>query len=303
VEFSIDGYPWEHARATDGWWSGKEEEFQLYLPELGGGTHRVDVRAVNSVWNVDPSCEQVEFFVYDVKLRKELEVVRARSFLVAKWQVDGRDFGSEYRLYRQCDGGPETLFREVESQGGVHDRFKIWDETVQPGHDYAYRLEVDIPGKGVKALGFAKQSTVLSPPAGGGIISAAPNPFRDSILLSVTVPKGPPPDTEAPPLPPEEGALPPPPLGSSGAGLRGGDDGGASGGERLYWRDVHLTIYDVRGRLVRDLGVTRQKELSTFNRTWSGIRADGRPAPAGVYFLKIQVGGEIVASQKIILLR
>jgi hypothetical protein len=303
VEFSIDGYPWEHARPTDGWWSGKEEEFQLYLPELGGGTHRVDVRAVNSVWNFDPSCEQLEFFVYDVKLRKELEVVRARSFLVAKWQVDGRDFGSEYRLYRQCDDGPETLFREVESLGGVHDRFKIWDETVQPGHDYTYQLEVDIPGKGVKALGFAKQSTVLSPPAGGGLISAAPNPFQDSILLSVTVPKGPPPDTEAPPLPPEEGELPPPPLGSSRAGLRGGDDGGASGGERLYWRDVHLTIYDVQGRLVRDLGVTRKKELSTFNRTWSGIRADGRPAPAGVYFLKIQVGGETVASQKIILLR
>jgi hypothetical protein len=106
-----------------------------------------------------------------------------------------------------------------------------------------------------------------------------------------------------PDLPPEDGSLPPPPLGSSGAGLRGGDDGSGSGGEKLYWRDIHLAIYDVRGRLVRDLGITRQRELSTFNRSWSGIRADGRPAPAGVYFLKIEVGEDTVASQKIILLR
>jgi hypothetical protein len=303
VEFSVDGHPWEYARPTDGWWGSQEEEFQLYLPELGGGAHRVHVRGVNSVWNFDPSYGQLEFFVYDVKLRDELEVVRARNYLVAKWQVDGRDFGSVYRLYRQCDGGSESLFQEIDSQGGLHDRFKIWDETVQAGHEYTYRLEVDIPGKGVKALGIAKQSTVLAPPAEGSFVSAAPNPFRENILLSVTVPKGPPPDTEMPDLPPEDGSLPPPPLGSSGAGLRGGDDGSGSGGEKLYWRDIHLAIYDVRGRLVRDLGITRQRELSTFNRSWSGIRADGRPAPAGVYFLKIEVGEDTVASQKIILLR
>jgi hypothetical protein len=117
----------------------------------------------------------------------------------------------------------------------------------------------------------------------------------------VTVPKGPPPDTEAPQLPPEEGDLPPPLVGSSGSGLRDGDDGSSSN-QKLYWRDVRLAIYDVGGRLVRDLGVTRQRELSTFNRTWSGIRADGRPAPPGVYFLKIEVG-ESVATQKIILVR
>ena len=70
----------------------------------------------------------------------------------------------------------------------------------------------------------------------------------------------------------------------------------------LYWRDVHLSIYDVQGRLVRDLGVTRQLELSSFNRSWSGIRADGRQAAPGVYFLKIEIG-ETVESHKLVLVR
>jgi hypothetical protein len=77
------------------------------------------------------------------------------------------------------------------------------------------------------------------------------------------------------------------------------DDGDA---EPLYWRDVHLSIYDVQGRLVRDLGVTRQLELSSFNRSWSGIRADGRQAAPGVYFLKIEIG-ETVESHKLVLVR
>jgi hypothetical protein len=296
VEYSLDGRPWGQAAPADGMWGDLREEFELRLPELGGGTHTLDVRGVNDVDFTDRTPTRLPFFVYDVRLRSELEVVRARSFLVAKWQVDGRDFGSTYRLFRSCDDGAEELFAEIDSQEGLHDKFKVWDETVRPGHEYVYRLEVDIPGKGIKALGTAKQTAVLPLPTEGSFVTIAPNPFRDNVLFSVTVPKGPPPDTETPEPPPEEGNATPLPPGSLRSGLR--DDGD----EPLYWRDVRLAIYDVQGRLVRDLGVTRQQELSTFNRSWSGIRADGRPAIPGVYFLKIEVG-ETVESHKLVLVR
>jgi len=36
------------------------------------------------------------------------------------------------------------------------------------------------------------------------------------------------------------------------------------------WRDVRVSIYDVRGRRVRDLGLFRERETERFNLEWDG---------------------------------
>ncbi|RPJ45066.1 MAG: T9SS C-terminal target domain-containing protein [Candidatus Latescibacterota bacterium] len=60
-------------------------------------------------------------------------------------------------------------------------------------------------------------------------------------------------------------------------------------------------VYDVRGRLVRELaapaGGPQEGVLA-----WNGRGASGEPLPAGVYFLRVRSGGA-AESRKVILVR
>jgi len=49
-----------------------------------------------------------------------------------------------------------------------------------------------------------------------------------------------------------------------------------------------LRIYDVRGALVEDVGLSGSQGVAT----WDGAMRDGNAAPAGVYFLQLVAGGE-----------
>ncbi|HET9887094.1 MAG TPA: hypothetical protein VFR10_06235, partial [bacterium] len=96
VIFSIDGRTWLSAHPLDGLWSGQEEEFEVTLPEVGGGSHRLYVRGVNSISKEDPSPVRLDFFVYDVILHGDISVAQEKASLVVKWRINGEDFGSTY---------------------------------------------------------------------------------------------------------------------------------------------------------------------------------------------------------------
>jgi hypothetical protein len=53
---------------------------------------------------------------------------------------------------------------------------------------------------------------------------------------------------------------------------------------------VRVAVFDVRGRLSRDLGTFRALENERFNVTWDGRDAAGRALPSGVYFLRVDLG-------------
>lgn len=290
VEFSVDASQWRGGFPIDGHFSTAREEWVLYLPELGGGTHRLRVRGVNSVGFYDHYPAEIRFFVHDVKLRSETLDVYAepRGFGVG-WQVEGEDFGGTYHLWRRRDGGDEVLVADIASYRGRHDRHVYVDVEVEAGHRYQYRLEVDIAGRGTKSLATGEGVAVLPEAAEGARVSVAPNPSADDFLFSVAVPRG-------------------PRAGSGNVVLPGGDDGGGTDfpprapGPRSpgdpedprspftpLWRDVRVAVFDVRGRLVRDLGVFREQETSRFNVGWDGRDGTGREVPAGVYFLRVEL--------------
>jgi len=65
--------------------------------------------------------------------------------------------------------------------------------------------------------------------------------------------------------------------------------------------DINLKIYDVSGRVVRDLlRLTVNGERSTI--FWDGTDDSGRRLPAGVYFIRLENGG-LKQTEKVILLR
>ena len=285
VEYSIDNGPWRPASPLDGLFTQKREEYIVRLPELGGGTHRLRTRGVNTVARFDRSPPERSFFVHDVMLRDELEIQPASRGFSLTWQVDGVDFDGTYRILRSLDNAEEILAGEVASLGGRNDRHHFLDESVLAGHSYRYRLQVDIPGRGIKNLSMATATAVLPAPAEGTTVAVAPNPSSNGFLFTVLVPRGPRPGVGDSLLPPGDG-----PGRTDSPGLRGpGDPQDPRNPFTPLWRDVRMTVYDVQGRLVRDLGTVRQLESERFNIAWDGRDAQGVVLPAGVYFLAVRL--------------
>jgi hypothetical protein len=285
VESRVDGGPWAEGIALDGTFGSKREGFRVLLPAVGGGPHTLFVQAVNSVGLSDLTPVQVPFFVYDVLLSEGPFTSPERGDVYVIWRVDGQDFGSTYRVFRrrgaEPDGG-EEMIATISSQGGTDDRFSFRDSDVRPGEEYVYRLEVDIPGKGIKSLGVARAEALLAEPRPGTFVSVGPNPAAGPVLLTVTVPRGPRPGVEDVLLPGGAGAL----------RDEGETGGGSSGSGTLHWRDATVRVIDVRGRLVRDLGRFRRRETTRFNVTWDGRTADGTPVTSGVYLVHVDLGYE-----------
>ncbi len=65
--------------------------------------------------------------------------------------------------------------------------------------------------------------------------------------------------------------------------------------------DVSLVVYDIRGRLVSRL-VTGVQSAGRHTATWNGLGSGNGRVAAGIYFLRLETGGETV-TQKIVLLR
>jgi hypothetical protein len=64
---------------------------------------------------------------------------------------------------------------------------------------------------------------------------------------------------------------------------------------------VEISIYDVRGRLVRTL-VRGERAAGEFSAVWDGVTDRGSPVASAVYFVRMRAG-EYANSQKIILLK
>jgi hypothetical protein len=293
VEFSVDGRNWTGSLPVDGAWDSKDEEFELRLPETGGGIHRLWVRGVNSVGARDASGPKVDFFVYDVMLHDDLETVQDGGDILLTWRVNGEDLGSKFSIYRRedtVDGAEEGLLMEVASRGIRNDKFVVRDADVNAGSEYTYRLEVDIPGKGRKLLGSTRGKVYLANPPAGRFVILAPNPTSQSVLITVTVPRGPRPQGNGQvDLENDQGGVLGPP-GRTGGDVRGETDPDGSGSIIPLWREVTMAVFDVTGRRIKDLGMNRALELTRFNVVWDGRADTGRTVPPGIYFLRTSIG-------------
>jgi flagellar hook assembly protein FlgD len=62
-----------------------------------------------------------------------------------------------------------------------------------------------------------------------------------------------------------------------------------------------LRIYDAAGRLVNTL-ISGPVAAGTQRIEWTGLDENGRSSPAGIYFLKLSVGAQVV-SRKVLFVR
>ncbi len=143
--------------------------------------------------------------------------------------------------------------------------FDYFDGTVIPGRRYRYYVE------GTLTTPYRDQDTTVTvrthdvetrtmiPVPGGAIMSSAsPNPFATSTLISVIVPM-----TYVDP----EAEL-----------------------KKQMLSDVNIRIYDVLGRLVRNL-YKDQVFGQVVTLPWDGRNDSNEQVPAGVYFIKVNAAG------------
>ena len=68
--------------------------------------------------------------------------------------------------------------------------------------------------------------------------------------------------------------------------------------------DVTLTIYDIQGRVVRDLDLGHQRAGMYYSRSraayWDSKNAVGEPVASGVYFYPL-TAGEFTATRKMLI--
>ena len=55
---------------------------------------------------------------------------------------------------------------------------------------------------------------------------------------------------------------------------------------------LRVTIHDVAGRLVQRIAESDRLESGRYTYAWDGQRSDGSRAPRGIYFVRVQSGGE-----------
>jgi hypothetical protein len=65
--------------------------------------------------------------------------------------------------------------------------------------------------------------------------------------------------------------------------------------------DIRLTVYDVKGRRIRDL-VRKTQPRGRYQAEWSGHDSAGNPAASGIYFYRL-VAGDFVQTRKMVLIK
>jgi flagellar hook assembly protein FlgD len=60
---------------------------------------------------------------------------------------------------------------------------------------------------------------------------------------------------------------------------------------------VRVSLYDVTGRLVRELEMPDPLDPGEHALRWDGRNRNGRPAPAGLYFVRIESGGRVATGR------
>jgi flagellar hook assembly protein FlgD len=65
---------------------------------------------------------------------------------------------------------------------------------------------------------------------------------------------------------------------------------------------VAVQIYDVAGRLIRDLG-SEIHQAGLHEVRWDGRNNHGQDAPAGLYFVRVAAGIDLVQNTKVLVVR
>jgi hypothetical protein len=278
VRFTLGGNSGIELTPLDGRTDEIEEDFELPITLASVGESVVSIRARNKVGYQSPAYAKRIYFT-GVNYSRIGAAVRPKRIEVS-WETVGEVFGAQFDVYRLDPGEslPGTMIAQsVPAEGPGTAGFvpyRYVDRSVEPGQDYRYyvsgsfTLPVDNGTQTYTTVSQVVGQTAAIPILSGELVSGvSPNPSNGNVTLSIQVPR-----------------------------TYGGDPRAP---QRLA-TPVTVSVYDVRGRLVRNLAEQSQlQDVLTIR--WDGRSNTSAAVPAGIYFVRVRAG-EDEAIKKLVLL-
>jgi hypothetical protein len=187
----------------------------------------------------------------------------AGNGLLLRWDTQSETENFGFRVLRSTELlGPFAPVSDLIPGAGttiVPQHYEFFDTDVEQGECYYYFLEdTDLSGvahlTGPLAAVFGTPAETPVPTA--RLLDVAPNPVTEEARLTFNVANG-------------EGFL--------------------NGNAELSSQRVELALYDLQGRLTRNL-YFGQVLPGTYHVTWDGTTDEGHVAPPGVYLCRLEVG-------------
>lgn len=297
--FSVNGGGWEAQNPSDPRW-GKSSNITIareMSAELEPGLNVVDFRAENKVGLCDTASKNL--FLIGLRYNTVYANPVSEDIRIA-WTTVVELFGATFDVWRAdlTAGGAETKIATVSTPDGIGNRraYSYLDTSVVATHRYRYRLEgrfsINFRGEHHDyAFPSEEVTATASVPVASGIVSnLLPNPTRDRVTFTVSVPKSYGVENSS-----REAA------GSAGGGAGARSAAASSNTLGEIRTHVDIVVYNVLGQRIKNIYSNRVfSGLMTLS--WDGTDTGNRTVPAGVYFLRVSAGSE-TAVRKVVIVR
>ena len=287
ARYSLMGVGEQPLDPVDGRWDEMEEDVTLTLVGLPAGLVTVTFRARNSVnvWSGEFTKRLYRIGVNFSNLGVSVRTNRNRFY----WNIVNDEFGARFDVYR-LDPGEEMPGRIIASDvlpgasdGSGFMSFIVDDYEITPGQQYRYYVESEIviegnPDPYIDHSPVVEATAMLPIPSGDMVSHAAPNPFTLGTEVTVAVP---PTFTEVQ----EQSTYSP----------------GSTAFQQRVSTDVQIAVYDVAGRLVKQL-FSGPVFDDFVTESWDGTNRRDVPVTSGVYFIRATAGANM-GVRKVVLIR
>ncbi len=182
---------------SDGAWDGSREDIGFLTEELDPGLNVVIVHVENCVGFQAEEARKV--YYVGVKYN-EISADSGEDHIDIGWRTAAELFGARFDIEREdiTGGGAPVVIAAIDSctsSGGGQKYFTYCDESVDPGHEYRYRIVACFElTDGGEARSFEFLSDYIYEtamiPVGAGLIShILPNPMSNHTVFTVDIPR------------------------------------------------------------------------------------------------------------------
>lgn len=291
-EMRINNGLWEEILPSGGAWDGPSAQLGMIMEEgLEPGENWIRLRVENMVGLRGEDSTKVTFI--GIKYYENTAIVDPGR-IELRWRTANEIFGADFDLHRRdlSAGTPDEIIAVIDGDdpaevGPTRNIYRYTDETVEAGHEYAYRIVGRLTadsGGGPREFTYPSREMVeiATIPFAGGLVSPLlPNPMDDrGTKFSIKVPKS---------------------FSQASYSRESGGIMRAPAAVEIK-TTVSADVFDVTGRRIRAIYSLPLYGGDDLTLEWDGLDDGGSPVAAGVYFIRIRAG-TLQEVKKVVLMR